>query len=255
MGDAQNIQKEDRDSDQHLEKSSNTNSNASRKRKRTTGSALREAYSAVSFCPRKFTNAPDSPSFFFPSSYDFTLSESKLDDERKDANGSGGDNGCLDIQQVVHHHVNGLCMVTAGELSIPPTMVVKSIRFVAKEAPPCSNAGKRKRQAKMLSGRGKVDETGVVGPSTVIAELVLEEKMDGDVPGGEQVTDVVHGKTTIVPLRACVWGTILELNTSALTPQVLLNDPLLDGYIAIILPSGRFPPPESEAVPQSDQAE
>ena len=129
----------------------------------------------------------------------------------------------IKIQQVVHQHVNGLCMVTAGELSIPPSMILKSIRFVAKEAPSCSNAEKRKRQAKMLRGKGKVDH--VVTPSTVVAELVLEERSDGE----EAKADTGYNKTTIVPLRACVWGTILEVNSIALTPDMLLSDPLLDG--------------------------
>jgi hypothetical protein len=99
-----------------------------------------------------------------------------------------------------------------------------------KEGPACSAAEKRKRQSKMLQGK-TVDHA--VTPSTVIAELVLAEK-------GQQGPSKTH-PTVVVPLRSCVWGTIVELN-DRLTPQVLLDDPLLDGFVAIILPSGRFPP-------------
>lgn len=91
--------------------------------------------------------------------------------------------------------------------------------MVAKEAAACSAAEKRKRQAKMLKG-GKVDDA--VTPRTIIAKLKLES-----------------GET--LPLYACVWGTILEVNT-ALTVDILFDDPLLDGYLAVILPSGNFPP-------------
>jgi hypothetical protein len=37
-------------------------------------------------------------------------------------------------------------------------------------------------------------------------------------------------------------------NRNELTAKVLLDDPLLDGHIAIILPSGNFPPERKSAV-------
>ena len=231
--DKQNDQMEDenvpRRSYQNTNLNTNANTNASRKRKRPLGNTLTEAYSSVSFAPRKSTGMPDSPNFFFSSSYTVGLSESTADEERKDIACSGVNNGSVDVRQVVHHHVNGLCMVTAGDLSIPPSKVLKSIRFLAKEAPPCSNAEKRKRQAKMLRGRGKVDPTGTVSPSTVIAELIVEDKKTDEISGIKDMKDIGRINTTTIPLRACVWGTILELNSDALTPQVLLDDPLLDG--------------------------
>ena len=75
----------------------------------------------------------------------------------------------------------------------------------------------------MLKGQ-KVEDT--VSLSTTIAELQLES-----------------GET--IALKACVFGTIIELNKN-LTPDVLKDDPLLDGFLAIILPSGSFPPREYE---------
>ena len=191
-----------------------------RKRKRSFGEALKTAYSSVTFSPKKLTSVcrPDSPGFFFSSS--FSVIPSKLNSNNEEVSvGDSKNNADIEICQVVHQHVNGLCMVTAGELVIPSSMVLKSIRFVAKEAPQFSNAEKRKRQAKMLKGK---DTENVVTPSTVIAELVLERT-------GEEIPDESNNKTFTIPLRACVWGTILELNDVALTPDVLLADPLLDG--------------------------
>ena len=196
----------------------------SRKRKRPFVDTLSTAYSSVSFVPRVLNCEcrPGSPHFFFSSSY--TVKHSDIESGKKEEAGcNSNDDTDVEISQVVHQHVNGLCMVTVGDLSIPQSKTLKSIRFIAKEAPPCSNAEKRKRQAKMLKGKGKVDH--IVTPSTVIAELVLEERtstqetMDGN---------DTNPKTTIIPIRACVWGTILEIN-NANTPEVLLKDPLLDG--------------------------
>jgi len=221
--------------------SNNKHANTSRKRKRSFRDTLNTAYSSVSFASRKLTGKPrpDSPHFFFSSSYDVIPSDFKSDQEGKNVVDPNNDVD-VDIRQVVHQHVNGLSMVTAGELSIPSSKILRSIRYLAKEAPSCSNAAKRKRQAKMLKGKGNVEH--VVNPSTVIAELILEDRTSADTNSASETVVTEKPKTTIIPLRACVWGTILELNSTALTPDVLLRDPLLDGFIAIILPTGKFPP-------------
>jgi hypothetical protein len=207
------------------ETSSEPEPKSQRGRKRPYGESLKLAYSSFDFSPRESTGRPRSPHRFFSSSYKATFSEpdaSKPIDENTRAEENKEEKHTVapistSVEQVVHHHINGLCIVTAGE-SLPSSSV-RSIQFVANEAPACSAAVKRKRQGKMMKG-GKVADS--VNPSTVIAQLELE-----------------NGET--IPLYACVWGTILELNHS-LTPEVLADDPLLDGYLAVILPSGRFPP-------------
>ena len=102
----------------------------------------------------------------------------------------------------------------------------------------------------MMKG-GTVDD--VVHPSTVIAELILEENNNNDNNNDynkdNNTKEIQEKETIIIPLYACVWGTIMELNNrNELTPKVLLDDPLLDGHIAIILPSGTFPPERNSAV-------
>jgi len=167
-----------------------------------------------------------------------------------DGNGPINDQGTTDLSNtnnnslvpklVVHQHVNGLCIVTAGDVgawlsSLYPTHNHQTIQnflqieFVATEAPSCSAAEKRKRQAKMLKGKGNIDH--IVTPLTVIAKLIVSNPNDDD----------NIAERTEFPLYAGVWGTIIELN-HGLSPKVLLDDPLLDGYLAIILPSGSFPP-------------
>jgi hypothetical protein len=241
--------------------------NKNRKRKRTFGESLSTAYASTSFVRRESTGRPDSPHFFFSSSYSVTTATATTatsgsgsvddtvgcdndgNDDVKDApdvNTADTDTmGSWMIPQVVHSHVNGLCVVTAGDLlssslfdaNHEDQATIQSIRFVTKEAPACSAAEKRKRQAKMLKG-GKVED--VVAPSTVIAELIVAKKRNQCGDDSKSSSK----KTLVIPLRACVWGTILELNTE-LTPTVLMGDPLLDGYLAIILPSGKFPPNSS----------
>ena len=192
--------------------------NKKRNRKRPYGESTKIAYGSTTFQARESSGRPRSPHRFFRSSHTVAISDIHFHRETKetDTEIAVAEKRSFQLNQVVHHHVNGLCIVTAGE-SLPSD--IQSIKFIAKEAPAFSNAEKRKRQAKMLKG-GKVENS--VTPSTEIAQLKLKA-----------------GET--IPLYACVWGTILELNTS-LTPEILLDDPLLDGYLAVILPSGTFPP-------------
>jgi hypothetical protein len=111
--------------------------------------------------------------------------------------------------QIVHQHANGLCIVTAGR-----PMETTKIEFAVQAAPHQSLAEKRKSQSKRLKGK--------------------------------QVVDSVHPRDCLVTLddvslKCCVWGTILEVNDK-LSSKLLSTDPLLDGYLAVILPTGPFPP-------------
>lgn len=189
------------------------------KRKRPFGESLRAAYEAVSFSPIGSSGHPRSPHRFFKESYVASFAK-----EESNIGSQSPPRASVELKQVVHHHVNGLCIITAGS-NLPDKSMISALEFKAKEASTCSAAEKRKRQAKMLRG-GKVDEA--VLPNTVIAELRQ-----------------TSGET--IPIFACVWGTILELNHS-ITVDVLLDDPLLDGYVAVILPSGSFPPRDRNAV-------
>jgi hypothetical protein len=118
---------------------------------------------------------------------------------------------------VVHQHANGLCIVTST-----PRDHVKNVKFLVKEAPESSTAERRKRHSKLLSGRNIADTQGITSPNTFLAQFEME-----------------NGATQLIP--AGVWGTVLELN-SQLTPNLLRDDPLLNGYLAVILPVGSFPP-------------
>eukprot|EP00980_Cylindrotheca_fusiformis_P017147 scaffold5276_cov134-Cylindrotheca_fusiformis.AAC.14 len=191
---------------------------AKKGRKRPYGETTRKEYASAAFEERRSTGHPRSPHSFFETSHSVSFTDLPPESPyMKHA-----------IKQVVHKHRNDLCIVTAGE-NIPSG--VKSIKLVANEAKACSGAEKRKRQAKMLKGKEVED---AVSPSTVLAELQLES--------GE-----------VIPLHACVFGSIIEVNEN-LTTEILADDPLLDGFLAIILPSGSFPPRESHHVKHDNQA-
>jgi hypothetical protein len=213
-----------------------TNNNRRNRNKRSRDSSsggnnlLASTYSNLTVSSRKSTGRPDSPHAFFASSHSVDFVEKQNDDNEQQP---------PKLPQVVNQHVNGLCVVTVGDAisswlsSQYPQHILKDIRYVVKE-PPTSNASeKRKRQAKMLRGQ-KVDNTVV--PTTTIAEMILVDNGSNN-----------NSKEKIIPIRSCVWGTIIELNEE-LSPKVLLDDPLLDGYIAVVLPTGSFPPPPNRTV-------
>ena len=178
-----------------------------RKRRRDT-SAFETAYEAWTFPSIESSGRPGTPHRYFKDSFQI-ISPQKTESNK-------------DHYQIIHRHANGLAIVTAGTLlkahenqQVQSIDWKQSVSTVANE----SAATKRKQQAKML--KGKATE-GTVQPHHILAEITLDNG-------------------TIVPLQAGVWGTILEINQQ-LTPQLLMDDPLLDGYLAVILPSGPFPP-------------
>lgn len=188
-------------------------------RKRPYGETTKKQYASTCFEQRSSSGRPRSPHSFFETSHEISFKDIPTDSAYMK----------YAIKQVVHKHRNDLCIVTAGE-NIPSTL--EATKVVAVEASACSAAQKRKRQAKMLKGQEVEDS---VSPSTVLAELHLTS--------GE-----------IIPLYACVFGTIIEVNEN-LTKENLTDDPLLNGFLAIILPSGSYPPKHISHDEHDDQGE
>ena len=237
-----------------------------RKRSNDGNNAYSKAYGSTSFEKRESSGRPGTPHRYFATSYSATTNPtvssndhhttatsnssepSKSNDTSNIAEAPQGSNSSTTesskfessnfrLSQVIHQHVNGLCIVTIGEY-VPQN--IDSIDFLVSEAPPSSAGEKRKRQSKLLRGKGGGNTNnnsnsnngnnkmnGIVSPTTVIANLKIKDD------SGENCTTL--------PIYACVWGELLELNHN-LTPDVLQKDPLLDGYVAVILPTGPFPP-------------
>jgi hypothetical protein len=200
-------------------------SNKKRKRDDDNTRPLMKAYSQVkAFEPVPSTGRPGTPHRYFESSYRVSFQE-KEDMESQEK-------PCL--SQIIHHHCNGLAVVTIGENAFlnRDENIIQSIQFCVNESPAGNAAEKRKRQSKMLKGK---QVPGMVTPSTVLAKLTLSTGL-------------------VFPIYASVWGAVLELNKNV-DIQTLNQDPLLDGYIAVILPTGPFPPPleQHDVVPISKE--
>jgi len=183
-------------------KSSTMETTTGKKRHRRDD-AYQNAYQNITFNPIESTGRPGTPHRYFAESYTVHLASDNRDSLR---------------QQVVHKHANGLAIVTAGK-ELPCN--IESIDFTLEESAVASQSAgsKRKHASKMLKGKAKDD---AVSPHDVLANLTMKDK-------------------SIQCLSSCVWGTILEINSN-LSVQTLCKDPLLDGYLAVILPTGPFPP-------------
>lgn len=192
---------------------------ASRKRIRDSQQAR---YDGIKFSPRAASGRPASPHRFFSSSYDVSIDADEAHHTE-----------C----QVIHRHANGLAIITAGSLvkdflqksqsQSGQNMEIKDFTYTQDISTSQSVGGKRKKARKMKGG-GK--SSGVVNPTDTLAV-------------------VTFSNDTTLHLKCCVAGTLLELNTKlvakegdsqAKTLSLLSDNALLDGYLAVVMPTG-FP--------------
>lgn len=201
--------------------------NGKKRRRREEESSFAKAYDGVTFIPVTASGRPGTPHRYFRESYTVHFANDK--DES-----SGPPEAIACQQQVVHVHVNGLVVVTAGTLSssssskIDEDNLIEAINFHVQVADVASQsaATKRKQKAKMLKGK-KVDDS--VKPMDHLATIKFKNE----------------NEVKEIQLRCCVWGSVIEINPN-LSPSLLQEDPLLDGYLTVILPSGPFPPRSPE---------
>lgn len=173
--------------------------------------AYRKAYENFSYQPVPPSGCPGSPHRYFESSY--TVHATTEDAPRTSA-------------MRIHRHANNLCVVTAGDLI--PEGTIESVQLHHQEAPPSSAGSKRKQQSKLLRGKEEV-AVGVVRPDDVLCTIRMANQ-------------------AVVEIPCAVWGTVVEVNSSLTSDcSRLARDPLFSGYLAVILPTGPFPPPKDEA--------
>jgi len=170
--------------------------------------------------------------------------------------------------QIVHKHVNGLVIVTAGKmfagtdsttiesLHFPPSVLQANIDAVINahrstdDSPITLSAGeKRKLISKLLKTK------------TTSTRQVPYAIRPGDTLATVKTKSVETARVEVTDLCSSVFGLVMELNhgyigemanedncNEKLTKaslSLLQSDPLLDGYLAIILPAGPFPPPDN----------
>ena len=120
-----------------------------------------------------------------------------------------------------------------------PTRIT-GIEFRIEETKSTLSVGGKRKKARMMQGNGtkkrqKDDVPGTVHPTDVIAVVTLSDGRE-------------------VEVRACVSGTVIEINRRLVmnpvessdcddaSSSLVVKDPLLDGYFAVIMPNGKFPP-------------
>jgi hypothetical protein len=141
---------------------------------------------------------------------------------------------------IVHCHVNGLCILTIGDLLSCPSpsshpWSVSAVEYAShiKTSVDTAPAGKGKANKKKYdakTGEGGADNS--VRSETVVCRIKLKE-------GGE------GGKEVVVPITACVEGVVIEYNEALGTEEgrrLLKDDPMGSGFLAIIKPKYKFPP-------------
>ena len=240
------------------------NKKKQKKNKASKPDLYKIAYENVSFVPIPSTGRPGTPHSLFQESY--TVHWKNVD---KKNDGAVGD--AQELPQIVHKHANGLVIVTAGHrfMNTAPEIVnaaaklmsgIDYVNYLIKEAPALNAGERRKIQSKMMHNKKITD--GVVSPASIMCRVVAaaNKKNEANTNGDKE-------EGTGVPLYSCVWGAVMEINarllpalleseteektkspnsSSAADPNLLAKDPLLDGYLAIILPTGPFPPKEQD---------
>jgi hypothetical protein len=197
-----------------------------------------EAYHGWSFQPVESTGRPGTPHRYFSESYRVIVpnSDETIQPPTKH------------VRMRVHKHANGLCIVTVDDqLDDVDNMTEKDdkayeMEFCVKEASDIgSAAAKRKRAAAMLrkkpSSRPSSQQQGEATETNTLADVVRPN--DTILRIHQKEATVTRERTIEFP--ACVFGTIMETNPH-LTTDKLRKDPLLQGYLVVILPSGPFPP-------------
>jgi len=213
-------------------------------------SAYARAYRGFSFEPIPSSGRPGTPHCYFAESYRVRRLGAEDDDYGNETKKDLHRHDDCPVA-VVHRHLNGLAVVTAGNSDGGGDGgELASAEFLVKQAPAQSQGEKRKKQAKMMrsGGKGKEIEHSV-RPGDDLAVLRYSTAAPGGDGGKEpqalqQQQQQQQHQERRVP--CCVWGTALELNARMVKdPGLVDRDSLLEGYLAVILPTGPFPPPEN----------
>lgn len=246
-------------------------------------SPFRKAYQNFSYTRIPPTDKPGETHSFFKESYlvSFFVNDEHNVVENDDSNGSVQRR--QQKEQIVHKHANGLCIITAAtsiELqsgSVATSSIPDTVMEVLVQPSPTANQSRKKKRnqaSKMLKGKnldgGEPSEKGIatnsatVQPSDILVTLTsktaastqtpqaLDSRSSGVCHQPNDGNDNMDGSHCHC-LYSCVWGTVLEVN-ARLNLEILKKDPLLDGYIAIVLPTGPFPPPPLPPPPPANSS-
>lgn len=176
----------------------------------------------------------------FDSSYTFKPlinSESNMGDKTHTTTVAEDLSACL--SQLVHCHANGLCIITSGDGNGSTTLSEFLSNHVLKlsgvEFLPSQKKETLVEKTENIVCKGKeakAEGERIVRPMDPLLKIKLE-------PHQKELQQ----KQIEIILKSCIHGRIVELNHRLeKDPSLLLDDPLMDGYLAIIQPLITFPP-------------
>lgn len=211
-----------------------------------------ETYKNFCFSKHLSSGRPGSPHRYFADSYFASFNDGGITEESLSTNQSDG--------QIIHRHLNGLCIVTVGRTlqKYANNATISSVKYRVHVS---QNAQSARGKLRAKHGRNKL---GKKQPSPDNIESNLEYTHDGTVDPNDALCTITLSNGVEYEFKCCVSGTVLEVNNRLIDfnwdgrsqnspchkaethrpsdPSLLLVDPLLDGYLAVILPKGPFPP-------------
>ena len=238
------------------------------------------SYNSISFNKRASSGRPGSPHRYFDSSYDILMdtTTSALEaTSNKQLHGIGN--------QVVHRHLNGLCIITAGNViqkqlcnasnnEEDGILQIKTVKYHIQPSKDSQSARGKMRTKKKKKRKKQKHQNEETNDAAIAAESGVEgdnkgskvevSNHDGYVSPKDTLCTVTISNGQEIQLKCCVEGTVIEINnrlivseskyssdvsgstTDSLTTQrdasLLMKETLLDGYLAVIMPSqGVFP--------------
>ena len=242
--------------------SDDCNTQQQRKRKREND-LVSSLYKGMSFHKRISTGRPGTPHRYFDTSYDVIEEMEKTNDSSTQSTSNHGN-------QVLHRHLNGLCIVTAGNIlersiAFPPQKIadddndedqnknveISKIKYLVKASKDSQSARGKMRVKKKKKKKQKHAHTNTSskeGDGNNPAESV-EGDHDGTVSPHTPLCRITLSNGKVVQLKCCVEGTVIETNhlfDDESNKIREIREPLLDGYLAVIMPTGGMFPPTKE---------
>ena len=242
------------------------------------------SYGSISFNKRISSGRPGSPHRYFDSSYDILMKDTTSDNVSETTSQQSHSIG----NQVVHRHLNGLCIVTAGNIiqqqldsvsnddndKEDGIIQIKTIKYHIQPSKDSQSAKgklrtkkkKRKKQKHQSMQQNKQADTDTAEDGETSQEgsssKIEANHHDGYVSPKDTLCTITLSNGQEIQFKCCVEGTVIEINnrlvdkvrssdnagtTDSSTTQrdvtLLIKEPLLDGYLAVIMPSrGVFPP-------------
>jgi hypothetical protein len=218
-----------------------------RKRKASNGGSKRtnqnDTYSHISFCKRSSSERPGSPHRFFHESFavvEIETSPSAVDHGAIQTVPTLSSTSFQNATQIVHRHLNGLCIVTAGNIlqhlftttssddnNANVVTTVSSVKYHVNASNGAQSArGKiraRKSKNKLSKDEdannhaafdsSKCDLTTDVNPDHDYAHNNALSSHDGNVNPNDALCTITMSNGVKIGFKCCVSGTVLELNS------------------------------------------